>query len=401
MTRFLAIPKEDHTITMLNVAQVRFAKSDREAQISRLRAVRSNTRTESWANLQDSLNDGVLRNHVELELVGIHLIDADEVHLQEIADALPDYHLFEDERFTLIEPSKSETEPNETNLDLWHLKAIGIADAREAGFGGSGKGVGVAVLDTGIEEVQEIEGKVKASYSLDPANDTWNAEESRDTHGHGTHVAGLIAGSTVGVAPAVELTNVIMLPGGTGNLSDFISAIELIAGNPEISILNLSAGILGYRDGMRSAVAAVLRAGVLPVVAIGNEGRNTSRSPGNYREVISVGAINKAEKVANFSGGGSMVVESQSYPIPDLVAPGEEVTSCVMGSGYESWNGTSMATPIVSGLAALILERHPTISGPDLQGELLESVRRLPDIAETRQGEGLAQLGDRLWRQVA
>ena len=64
-------------------------------------------------------------------------------------------------------------------------------------------------------------------------------------------------------------------------------------------------------------------------------------------------------RIANFFGGGTMIVNHQSYEILDLVAPGDGVTSCVMGGWYESWGGTSMATPLVSGLAALIIERHP------------------------------------------
>ena len=87
-----------------------------------------------------------------------------------------------------------------------------------------------------------------------------------------------------------------------------------------------------------------------------------------------------------------MVVDHQSYVIPDLVAPGNKVTSCVMGGRYESWSGTSMATPVVSGLAALIIERYPTITGADLQDELLGAARKLPGVPLTRQGEGLAQL---------
>ena len=132
----------------------------------------------------------------------------------------------------------------------------------------------------------------------------------------------------------VELTNITMIPKGIGRLSDFVSAIEFVASDPEISILNMSAGIPGYHDGMRVAVEAIVQTGVLPVIAVGNEGRNTSRSPGNYREVLS----------------------------------------------------------------ALIIERHPTITGADLQAELLGAVRKLPGVPAARQGEGLAQLPGALRR---
>ena len=155
----------------------------------------------------------------------------------------------------LIDPTREDEHDDESDLDLWHLDAIGLTATRAEGFGNKGTGVGVAVLDTGIAEVPEIRGRVKASYSLDPTGG-WTRVHTHDTNGHGTHVAGLVAGSRVGVAPGVDLTNVIMIPNGKGMLSDFVSALEFVAGNPEISILNMSAGIPGYRPGMRSAVEA-------------------------------------------------------------------------------------------------------------------------------------------------
>ena len=309
-----------------------------------------------------------------------------------LSEALPDHEILQDEPFPLIAPTISDVHEDESALDLWHLDAIGLSDARAAGFRNTGAGVGVAVLDTGIADVAEIRGRVKVSYSLDRTDNRWTTVHAHDTYGHGTHVAGLVAGSHVGVAPGAELTNVIMIRKGTGMLSDFVSALEFVAGDPEISILNMSAGIRGYRGGMRTAIESVMQTGVLPVIAIGNEGRNTSRSPGNYPQVLSVGASTKDNKVASFSGGGTMVLEPQSYGIPDLVAPGDGVTSCVMNGGFESWSGTSMATPLVSGLAALIIERNPTITVADLQEELLGAVRRLPGVPVARQGEGVAQL---------
>jgi len=129
-------------------------------------------------------------------------------------------------------------------------------------------------------------------------------------------VSGLVAGTNVGVAPEAELMNFIMIPNARGNISDFIFAFEFIATRPEISIMNMSAGIPGFHNGMKGAVATLLAVGVLPVVAIGNERKNTSRSPGNYTEVLSIGASTKQDKIANFSGGGTMVVNNQSYKFP-------------------------------------------------------------------------------------
>lgn len=182
-----------------------------------------------------------------------------------------------------------------------------------------------------------------------------------------------------------------MIPGGRGNLSDFILALEWAATQPEVQIVNMSAGIPGYLPQMRAAVADLLYDGIFPVIAVGNEGRNKTRSPGNYIEVTSVGASNRDGRVSNFSGGGTIVADNHQYIVPDLVAPGEGVYSSVMGGGYEAWDGTSMATPIVSGVAALILEKHSDIRVTDLQGEIMNACKDL-NFAPDRQGAGLVQV---------
>ena len=174
-------------------------------------------------------------------------------------------------------------------------------------------------------------------------------------------------------------------------LSDFVLALEWAASRPEVQIVNMSAGIPGYLPEMREPVADLLAVGLLPVIATGNEGRNRTRSPGNYNEVLSIGASNKRNRVASFSSGGTLVADNHQYVVPDLVAPGQAVYSSVMGGGYESWDGTSMATPIVAGVAALILEKHPGLSVPDLQEALLSTCRDLGQT-EDRQGAGLVQV---------
>lgn len=182
-----------------------------------------------------------------------------------------------------------------------------------------------------------------------------------------------------------------MIPNGIGMTSDFISAIEWAGRRPDVQIVNLSAGIVGFTPAMRFVVEGLLAVGVLPVCAVGNEGRNRTRSPGNYIEVVSVGASNIDNRIAGLSGGGTLNVENQQYTVPDLVAPGAGVYSSVMGGGYEAWQGSSMATAIVSGVAALILEKHPDITVLDLTEELLS---RCKDLAQPvdRQGMGLVQV---------
>ena len=264
MPRYIAIPRNDLAMSLLATAAVRFTKEARASQIDQLRRVRTDRTHRLRVPGREFFRQAKLDRCVELKLTGIHLIDTDAAHRELLSESLPGHEVLDDDPLPLIEPTKSAGHADESNLDLWHLNAIGLTAARAAGFDNKGSGVGVAVLDTGIAEVLEIQGRVKAAYSLDRTDDSWIKVQTRDTHGHGTHVAGLVAGSRVGVAPSAELTNIIMIPNGTGRLSDFVSAIEFVAGDPEISILNMSAGIPGYHHGMRNAVEAAMQTGVLP-----------------------------------------------------------------------------------------------------------------------------------------
>lgn len=337
------------------------------------------------------------KSESDTPVTGSALVDMPDEDAERMRRELPDTVVLRDQPMGLIEPRRAVAAAKKTlaAADLWHLKAIGLEAARKAKkkFAGTGKGVTVAVLDTGIDaDHPEIGHAVKGAYRFDTQG--WIAHPmtpSQDTDGHGTHVAGLIAGKKVGVAPAAQLLSGVMIPQGRGNLSDFVLALEWCAAQPEVQIVNMSAGIRGYLDGMQTLIADLMAVGILPVVATGNEGRNKTRSPGNYTEVISVGATDKAKHVSSFSSGAIMVADSHQYHVPDLVAPGEGVYSSVMGGGYEAWDGTSMATPIVSGVAALILERHPDITVGQLQEELLTTCVDLKVDAD-RQGKGLVQI---------
>ena len=236
MPRYITIPKQDRDSDIPNPATACFGMEARESQISRLLSIRREQARRK--PLLTSLGPDYRVS--ELPLTGIHLIDTDADGGELLAEALPSHDIFEDEPLHLVEPVFCGAPLSDPN-DLWHLDAIGLTAARSAGLQNKGNGVGVAVLDTGILEVPEIGGRVKASYTLNGQN--WTQVNAHDTHGHGTHVAGLVAGSQVGVAPGVELTNIIMIPSGHGRLSDFVSALEFVAAMPDISIVNMSAGI--------------------------------------------------------------------------------------------------------------------------------------------------------------
>ena len=404
MARYILVPKQDIAVSLLNFADICFSETARRKQVKQLKKLRKEVeqRTHQAKFMAESAKSLKVKKLAsptqETQITGVTILEAPPGSLNTLRAYFLEYDVMEDLEVTLIPPTRTKAHVKKAaEVDTWHLEAVQLLRARRSGFKGTGKGVGVAILDTGIQEVREIRGRVKASFRVN--GETGQIEEvpPQDTDGHGTHVAGLVAGSTVGIAPYADLMNFIMIPGGFGKLSDFVLAIEFVATQPEISIMNMSAGIPGFHEGMKGSLRALLGVGVLPVIAIGNEGANTSRSPGNYSEALSVGASTKQDKVASFSGGGTMVVHNQSYIIPDLVAPGQAVTSCVMDGGYESWNGTSMATPLVSGIATLIIEANPLISEPDLRAELHENARSFLNVPPQRQGGGLCQLPQRLW----
>lgn len=320
---------------------------------------------------------------------GIAVIEGNAEDVSELGFQFSEYEIIADTAINLIRPEYSQaTVVDDGNLDLWHLDKVFNTKRRE---NNGGDGVRVAVLDTGVTEVQEIQGRISGHQNLDV--NTWQVLDAPlgDTDGHGTHVSGLVYGETIGIAPGAQVESVNMLPGGRGTISNFILAMEWVAAQPEISILNMSAGIPGYQAGMNYIIEILERLGVLTVIATGNEGVNRTRSPGNYISPISVGASNQHNQIASFSSGADMLIEGVSYTIPDLVAPGEKVTSCVMQGGYEMWSGTSMATPIVSGIAALHIQNNPQIKVTELRDKLIYSCIDLGFNAN-RQGAGLIQI---------
>ncbi len=280
-----------------------------------------------------------------------------------------------------------------TKSNLWHLKSIGVEAARKRGFGLSGKGVSIAVLDTGVSPHPELDGRIADAFTFDV--DSWRADPqqpSLDTQGHGTHVAGLICGKNVGVAPDAKILSGVMIPAGRGTSADFILALEWAASQPEVQLVSMSAGIRGYVPDLHQALENLVAVGVLAVVAVGNEGRNRTRSPGNYAEVLSVGATDEENGIPSFSGSGTVLADQHLYTVPHVVAPGKAVYSCVREGGFEAWDGTSMSAPIVAGLAALILQRHPDITVLDLVEEIIERCRAIEGEG-IRQGYGLVRVG--------
>jgi subtilisin len=136
------------------------------------------------------------------------------------------------------------------------------------------------------------------------------------------------------------------------------------------------------------AVTQIIRArNILPVFAVGNEGPGTSRSPGNYVEALSVGANDNAGRVADFSSS-QRFTRAQDPRVPDIVAPGVDVVSAKPGGGFQSMSGSSMATPHVAGLAALLFEAKPSASVVEVENAIFSS-SSLGSISPARGNRGI------------
>lgn len=272
----------------------------------------------------------------------------------------------------------------------WGLDRLRVPEVWDAGF--TGGGVTVAHLDTGVDASHPaFQGANIAFAEFDLAGDLIPGAQAHDSDEHGTHTAGTIIGRQTdrgrfGVAPDASLASALVIEGG--------NVVDRILGGLEwslsqgASVLSMSLGLRGFTPAFQNIIDALLAANVLPVIAVGNEHKNTSRSPGNYANVLSVGAIDIDDTVAAFSSSQwfNRVDDPQT---PDLVAPGVDVLSSIPGGGYAEMSGSSMATPHVAGLAALLSSANPGATPSDLQSALFMSCERPASMPQDRANRGV------------
>ncbi len=274
------------------------------------------------------------------------------------------------------------------------------ADQVWQNYGTTGQGVIVGILDTGVDYTHPALGggfgpdhKVMGGYDF--AN---NDADPFDDHGHGTHVAGIVAAdddSLRGVAPDVRLMAFKVLDqDGYGWEDDIISGIER-AGDPNnngdpsdhVDILSISLGGYGNPDDpMSQAIDHINTLGVTACIAAGNDGDYlTIGSPGTARTAITVGASDKHDKMAWFSSKGPALM---TYAIkPEIIAPGVNINSLAPAHTYARHSGTSMAAPHVTGVAALLKAIHPEWSPADIKSAIVTTALDLGHDVMT-QGAG-------------
>ncbi len=281
----------------------------------------------------------------------------------------------------------------------------------ESGF--TGKGVRVALLDTGLDaEHPDLADRLLAYRDFVSA-DGPGAGVPRDPNGHGTHVAGIVAGSGQaaggryrGVAPDARLIVARALDEmGTARTSQVMAALEW-AIDQGAQVINLSLGGGPYpadgTDALSTLCNAAVEEGVVVCAAAGNLGpaRQSIGAPAAAQQVITVGAADirqplAATVVADFSSRGPT---ADGRLKPDLIFPGRGViaprargTSLgqPVGERYTRLNGTSQAAPMVAGTAALLLQANPRLSPAEIKARLMRGARRLKDAPPEAQGSGL------------
>jgi serine protease AprX len=302
-------------------------------------------------------------------------------------------------------------------------------DVARQQYGLDGTGVGIAIIDSGVFNHDDLKtpnglgSRIVYSESFIPGDPSTN-----DAYGHGTHVAGIVAGNGhdsqsgyptqyIGVAPNANIINLRVLDAnGSGTDSQVIAAIQRaiqLKSTYNIRVINLSLGRNVYEsytlDPVCQAVEAAWKSGIVVVVAAGNQGRNndfgtqgyaTIQAPGNDPNVITVGATKTNgtpgrmdDTVASYSSKGPTMVDHVVKP--DLVAPGNRIVSLAspgstlvssllslniqpitatgLNGKYTRLSGTSMATPIVAGAAALMLQNDSTLTPDTIKARMMKT----------------------------
>lgn len=308
-------------------------------------------------------------------------------------------------------------------------KAVGAVSAWQAGL--TGAGIDVALIDTGVAPLPELANRVVYGPDLSPESQI-DALRYNDTYGHGTHMAGLIAGrdpslasgamanagSYTGVAPGARVVSVkVSTYNGTTDVSQVLAAIDWVVQHKNtdglnIRILNLSFGTDGtqdYRlDPLAYAAEVAWRNGIVVVAAAGNEGFGNAKlnNPAYDPFIIAVGADNMK---GNAGSGNDMVPDFSARGDGrgvDFVAPGKSVISLRVPGSYIDTNfpngrvgerffrgsGTSQAAAVTSGVVALLLQQRPNLTPDQVKYILRQSAAPLPAEDSIAKGKGLVAI---------
>lgn len=326
----------------------------------------SQTRIPILSQIIRAYESRVSEFHSELGMTKVQLTD-DQDYFKAIQA------LQNDPRVEYVEPNYIATTqqvPNDPHYNqTWGPKAIGAEEAWAKVSQAQRAGVTIAILDTGINAGHEdLSANIVPGYNF--VNNNTN---THDAQGHGTHVAGIAAAIThngkgiAGMSGGSKIMPVKVLgDDGSGSYSAIISGIKY-AVDRGAHVINLSLGGPGTSAAMQEAVDYAISRGVHVVGASGNS-NSAVVMPGNLKGVITVGAIDSSGARASYSNYG---------PTLDLMAPGSQILSTYIGgsSRYSTMSGTSMATPYVSGVVALLKAANPSITPTAVESILRQTAK--------------------------
>lgn len=283
--------------------------------------------------------------------------------------------------------------------------ALGVDKVWAKGY--KGQGVTIAVIDTGIDPHPDLKDRIVGFQDF-----VNKKTEPYDDQGHGTHCAGDAAGNGsesggkyVGPAPEAKLVGVKVLDkNGSGTFSDVIAGIQWAVDNKakyNINVISMSLGgsaSESYKDDpVAQAVEKAVQKGIVTVVAAGNEGpgAKTIGTPAHAEHVITVGAMDDKgtvsradDNMAYFSSRGPTRYDGLTKP--DISTPGVNIKSTKPGGGYQSMSGTSMATPFMAGLVALMLSAKPNLTPAQVKSLYMETADKFKNYGPNDQGAGVA-----------
>ncbi|WP_237982365.1 S8 family peptidase [Bacillus thuringiensis] len=256
-------------------------------------------------------------------------------------------------------------------LSNWNMERVKVFSVHKQGY--KGANIKIGIIDSGIDITHE-DLKVTDGINIIDPNSNYN-----DDYGHGTRVAGVISAldnnkGVLGMAPLSEIFAIKVLDArGKGSISNVISGIEWAIDN-KLDIVNLSLQTIINNNALEEVVKKAYEQGIILVAAAGNKGHNgvqeTITYPAAYKEVISVGAIDENNEKVIFSSVGSRL---------DLVAPGDNVYTTIPRSFYYVYSGTSIASPHVAGIAALLKESNPNLTNIEISQILKDTATDLGD----------------------
>ena len=269
------------------------------------------------------------------------------------------------------------------------IDMVQALDVDDLGFNDSDEvsDMKVCILDTGLATHPDIPSDYVEGFSYYSAG----SNDYSDGHGHGTHVAGTVAAlgeNDQGVIGVLRSPNTRLIIGkvlsdsGSGTYANVIDGLTKCM-ERGAKVINMSLGGGGYMQTFQDKVNELHEAGIVIVAAAGNRGSSSRFYPASYQHIISVAAVDSNENRASFSQFNDMV---------DLAAPGVSVRSTCLNDSFCSYSGTSMASPHVAGVAALVWSHFPNITNIQITDVLEETAKDLGTVGrDDLYGHGLVQ----------